>query len=76
MSAREFAAGFTPAMAGLDDLPRDPDPCQRTVALAAEVEVLRGALAKIRELAAAGGSAPGLLALVAETAEQALAGAR
>ncbi len=76
MTGREFAAGISPAMASLDALPAGFDPWQAVVDLRAEVEDLRGALAKVRDVAKAGGSAPGALALAAEVADQALRGAR
>ncbi len=76
MSAREFAAGMSPALDNLPRLPADHNHAQRVAVLEARVEDLLGALAKIRDLAAAGGSAPGSLALVAEVADQALRGAR
>ncbi len=76
MSAREFGAGISPAMASLDALPAGFDPWQAVVDLRAEVEDLRGALAKIREVAGCDGSAPALLDLVAQVADQALRGAR
>lgn len=76
MSARDFGANVRANLAGLDPLPPDRDPYQRIAVLEARVEDLLGALAKIREVAGCDGSAPGLLTLVVQVANDALAASR
>ncbi len=76
MSARESAAGISPALDNLPPLPADRSHAQRLADLEARVEDLRGALVKVREVAQCDGSAPGLLTLVVQVANDALAASR
>ncbi len=73
MSAREFGAGMSPAMADLPPLPRE---ARRVADVRAENERLRAALVKVRELALSGGVPLAVLGLVTQVADEALAGAR